>query len=287
MDVSLKRRGKIKELVDETIRSGMLLSGLASSLFGKARFMLSPCFGSVGKAALQPIMQREHQPHLSEITPDIADSLEFVSFLADHLPATELPLMPDTSAPVVIFTDAEGKKRKPNRAPTGHIGFVVFHPKFGKRHSYAPIPKEMVELFETLKKKETYIAQFEMVGAIVPLLSLPDEWLRGYPVELWIDNAGAVGAILKGYSGKADCARIVNMFHFAVAKSGITSLWTDYVPSESNPADEPSRYHEMSDSERTTLAAKYGPFIPSRVPAFTDQHGDWLSSVEIAGQVWG
>jgi hypothetical protein len=287
MDVSTNRRDKIKEIVEETIKSGTLASGLASSLFGKARFMLSPCFGSVGKAALQPIMQREHEPYMSGFTPDLLDSLEFISFLTDNLPPTQLPLLPDTSPPVIIFTDAEGKKRKGKKAPTGHIGFVVIHPKFGRCHSYAPIPKEMVSLFEALKKKETYIAQFELVAAIVPLISLPDKWLRGYPVELWIDNAGAIGAILKGYSGKADCARIVNMFHFAVAKSGITSLWTDYVPSESNPADVPSRYHEMTEEERTEMANEYGPLVPSFVPTFVDEDGIWLSSIEIARQVWG
>lgn len=287
MDVSRKRRGKIKELTVETQASGKLASGLASSIFGKARFMLSPCFGSVGKAALQPIKQREQTPHMSAITTDLEDSLEFISFLADHLPATELPLLPVESKAVVIFTDAEGKKRKGSRPPTGHVGFVVIHPKFGKCHSFAPIPKEMVELFEQLRKKDTYIAQFELVATVVVMLSLPDEWLRGYPVELWVDNAGAIGALIKGYSGKPECARIVNMFHFTVAKSGIASLWIDYVPSESNPADIPSRYHEMSDEEIEDMADVFGPFIPSVVPTFTDGAGNWLSSVEIARQVWG
>ena len=65
------------------------------------------------------------------------------------------------------------------------------------------------------------------------------------------------------------------------------SLWTDYVPSESNPADVPSRYHEMSDEEIRNMTNVFGPFIQSVVPTFTDQHGNWLSSIEIARQVWG
>ena len=39
------------------------------------------------------------------------------------------------------------------------------------------------------------------------------------------------------------------MFHFAVARIGFASLWIDYVASESNPADVPSRLHEMTDEE--------------------------------------
>ena len=62
-----------------------------------------------------------------------------------------------------------------------------------------------------------------------------------YAVELWIDNAGAVGSLIKGYSGVPDVARIINMFEFSLAKLGISSLYIDYVPTKSNPADVPSR----------------------------------------------
>ena len=33
---------------------------------------------------------------------------------------------------------------------------------------------------------------------------LPPSWFAGWPVEIWIDNAGAIGALIKGYSGKPD-----------------------------------------------------------------------------------
>ena len=48
--------------------------------------MLSPVYGSLGKACLQPIMQREHQPRAHELTPDISDSLEFISLSAIIFP---------------------------------------------------------------------------------------------------------------------------------------------------------------------------------------------------------
>ena len=103
---------------------------------------------------------------------------------------------------------------------------------------------------------------------------------------MWIDNSGAIGALVKGYSGVPDCARIVNMFHFAVAKLGITSLWIDYVPSESNPADIPSRLHEMSREEAIQELRGLGEPIGMTLPAFADEKGDWLSSKAIATSVW-
>ena len=57
------------------------------------------------------------------------------------------------------------------------------------------------------------------------------------------------------------CSRLrknVNMFHFAVAKLGLASLWIDYVPSESNPADVPSRLHEMSPDEASKDLEGFG-----------------------------
>ena len=131
-----------------------------------------------------------------------------------------------------------------------------------------------------------HIGQFELVAALTPFLSLPPEWLAGYPVELWIDNSGAVGALIKGYSGIPDCARIVNVFHFAVARTRVASLWIDYVPTESNPGDAPSRLHEMSASRAQAAVAAYGDPMPMVVPTFANSRGEWLSSVEIASSVW-
>ena len=287
MDVSKKRRDKIRTMVRDIRKSERLPSGLAASLFGKARWMLSPCFGSLGKACLQPIMQREYQRGVAALSTELKDSLEFIEFVCDNLPPLEIPLLPSKLDPVVIFTDAEGKKRQGSRAPTGHLGFVVYHPVYGRRYAHAPAPPNWTKLFDKLRERDTYIAQYELAAAITPFLSLPPEWLTGRPVELWVDNSGAIGALVKGYSGVPDCARIVNLFHFATARLGIHSLWVDYVPSESNPADVPSRAHEMSREEAEKALSGFGTKVAMRVPTIADSNGEWLSSTKIAKSVWG
>jgi hypothetical protein len=286
--VAKKRRSKLHALVEQAISSNSLQSGLASSIFGKSRFMLSPQFGCVGKACLQPIMQREYsETRDASLSADLADSLEFLQYACEHLPPMELPLMPASADAVVVFVDAEGKKRKGARPPEGHVGFVVYHPHFGTVHGSAKVPASLTALFDRVRKRETYIGQYELVGAIVPFLSLPREWFAGYSVELWIDNSSAVAALIKGYSGKPDCARIVNMFHFAFAKLGALSLWIDYVNTESNPADTPSRFHEMSQDEITVASADIGPRVFAVIPNFADDDGEWLSFANIARSVWG
>ena len=105
-------------------------------------------------------------------------------------------------------------------------------------------------------------------------------------MELWIDNSGAIGALIKDYSGVADCARLVNTFHFAAAKAGIQSLWIDYVPSESNPADIPSRVHEMTAREAAEALRDLGDQIPMVLPEFATPAGEWRSYVDIASSIW-
>ena len=76
------------------------------------------------------------------------------------------------------------------------------------------------------------------------------------------------------------------MFHFAAAKCNIESLWIDYVPSESNPADVPSRIHEMSEAQAKKELHHFGTEIPMVLPSFSNGKGEWLSSREIAASVW-
>ena len=171
------------------------------------------------------------------------------------------------------------------------MGFLVIHPTLGRRYAQAPVPASFVALLDNIKLRDTYIGQFELLAAITPFLSLPREWFENQPVELYIDNSGAVGAIIKGYSGVPDCAKLVNAFHFAVAASGASSLWCDYVNTESNPADIPSRmddagwqeYFDLTDSEARDIL---GESTEMCIPPMADAHGTWLPFDLIARQLW-
>ena len=80
---------------------------------------------------------------------------------------------------------------------------------------------------------------------------------------------------------------MASVFHFAFARLGATSLWIDYVNTESNLADIPSRFHEMSAAEASAAAADLGERIDSIVPTFASDDGQWLPFADIARSVWG
>ena len=105
-------------------------------------------------------------------------------------------------------------------------------------------------------------------------------------MELWIDNSGAIGGLLKGYSGVPDCARIISFFHFTIAKLGIASLWIDYLPSKSNPADAPSRFHEMTRDAIIAVSASLGVLYTAVILALATHDGRWLSFSQIASSIF-
>jgi len=62
----------------------------------------------------------------------------------------------------------------------------------------------------------------------------------GRAVNHFVDNTVALSALVHGYSGKPDLAKMVNAFYLQAA--GLrTSVYFDYVPSKANIADLPSR----------------------------------------------
>ena len=146
----------------------------------------------------------------------------------------------------------------------------------------ARVPEALVKLLDKVKQRQTYIGQFEMIAAVTPYLSLPREWFEGMHVEHWLDSTHAIGALLKGYAGAPDTAHIVNMFRCATARLSLRSLWLDYVNTESNIADIPSRAGEAPKPGDDECWAMMGARAPCLVPEFADSNGDWVAFAAVA-----
>ena len=85
--------------------------------------------------------------------------------------------------------------------------------------------------------------QGEAVGALAPLLSVP-ALLRGRPAIQFQDNTGgrsrlSCTATLRGPTWAA-WSRVVNVFHLAQFALD-ARIWLEWVPSDANLADLPSR----------------------------------------------
>ena len=121
----------------------------------------------------------------------------------------------------------------------GGLGAVVYDPVDGVVR-YALAEPEWYKLLEFWSPDhKTYIAQLETLAAMSVYFTYPELFV-GRKVNHFIDNTVALSALVHGYSGKRDLAKMVNAF-FLQAAGLRTSVYFDYVPSKANIADLPSR----------------------------------------------
>ena len=72
------------------------------------------------------------------------------------------------------------------------------------------------------------------------LNTLPEHVLRDRSAIFWIDNLSAKYSLQRAYSKVPDTGRIINAFKVKQAALSLKA-WFEYVPSEQNIADLPSR----------------------------------------------
>jgi hypothetical protein len=140
----------------------------------------------------------------------------------------------DPRPPVIVYSDAsfDPQRRK------AILGFYVKNPlvEHGVWGSLE-LPDWFYE--HLAPDKKTYIMQAEIIAAIAVYYSLPD-MLRGRSVVHFIDNTGALSAMIHGYARQPDCARLVNVFHAQALGLGCECFF-EWVPSKANIADVPTR----------------------------------------------
>jgi hypothetical protein len=88
-------------------------------------------------------------------------------------------------------------------------------------------------------RKNQYIGQLEILAAVAVYYSEPSLF-RNRDVIHWIDNTSALMALIKGYSGMSDSARLVHALYL-VKYHLKCRVWFEHVVSEANVADLPSR----------------------------------------------
>jgi hypothetical protein len=155
--------------------------------------------------------------------------------------------------------------------PAG-LGFVAFFPASSDGparvvHAAEQLPADFVKVYYDPSKSQ-YIGQLELLAAIAPYVSLAEE-LEGRDVVHWIDNKGAVAALVKGYSSANDCVGMIHAFAALRLRLGV-NIWFEYVRSKANIADLPSRA-EFGMLRRMGIRS-----VPFRLPpmqAFTDPLG--------------
>ena len=253
------RRAKMIKQLQDILKRGSLSAAEAASVRGKLTFISMWAFGAVGKAPLQALARRQYSKKGSEdLDENLVRAIEFLLIILPTLPAVSIPLWNDAPEEVLlIWSDAMFEPLQDDqgdyitvkdetsgfefRSAKATLAFAVFVPWLsgGKWfHSYKDVGMDV--FVQMVPGKKTYIGQLELLAAAATLYSLPDDILRGRRAYFWIDNMGAKYGLQKSGSSKEDSARIINAFVLRAA-SLLFRPWFEWIPSEQNIADLPSR----------------------------------------------
>ena len=212
---------------------------------------------------MQPLHRFDDHPlHLfggpPGLPPQVNEALLFFEQTLLHVQPRKVYVGVRQTPPVLVWTDARWDPERADPGQRGGLGFAVFVPRQARAYSAAVEYKRehgmlssgpdgewfhgestvCISFILGFVVQRQYIGQLEGLAAIAAYYSLP--FLRGERVLHYIDNTSVLAALTKGYSAQVDSARIVHAFWALAVVAGIEP-WFEYVPSEANIADWPSR----------------------------------------------
>ena len=254
--------------------TGVMSPGDAAELEGKLMFSILSQFGKIGRAALAAIRQRAHDDKGStRLSPELRDTLIFLFDLIEIFPSFDVPAYPVRTSPVLIWTDAMfelcGRRiDAPQLGCVAAIGAVVWSPRLGTFfHSSLEIPPSlMVWLF---KIKKQYIAQLEMMAVLSLYYSLPRDVLANELILHFVDNQGVIWNLVEATSTDPGCAGMAHSTALMQARLSCR-VWYEYVASDANVADLPSR-GDFTYISRLRLLHPFAPirWFDSLIPSFS------------------
>ncbi|KAL1526088.1 hypothetical protein AB1Y20_014817 [Prymnesium parvum] len=210
LGVTAERKVKLAAVVAEVLRGGVISHALALRLYGKARWTVCPVFGKVGLGVLHrlPSVCRNESVGGESL---LGDDLRTLLKMLPMLRPVAFPLFNRRDAPLLVWTDASE-----DGTLLGEIGVFVWCPV--RRKAFAAgsrAPQSLLEWLRRRQLKQKYITQWELFAVLVAFLTFP-ELFQFRLVHHFVDNKGALGGLMKGYSDKPDSARIINMIHAQV-----------------------------------------------------------------------
>ena len=285
MYVDADRKTKLISTISSILAARYASPAAFARLAGKLLFATTWATWRFGRAALQPIFAATSGTFIwaarFALTAAQIGALTFFLSVIPILPSHVIRLFDRgfSSRPrAYVWTDACWSPSSISR-PAG-LGIVVllaacyidgiYHPAkwfFAEGN----VPSEFIERF--CEPRQQRIGELELLAAVCAYLTFPYQ-LANRKIIHWIDNTGALAALIKGYASAADLAKIVHAF--AVINLAIKcEPWFEYVRSKANIADLPSR--GLFDYLLSLGAIKVDLLLPP--PHWWDEPQAWFDGV--------
>ena len=271
------RKALVNNVVARCLAAKSISRQECESLTGKLGFLLLWSAGKFGRAVLRPLYDYVTTPSTSSWSNALHYALAFVAVIIMKLPRAVFRFKTKPRPTVKVWTDACWE---PDAVEPAGIGVVLFFPEYtdnnGQYHASYYTPPHCVaseEVIGKFKARKQYIGQLELYAALIAYTTFKRE-LQGRKVIHWIDNTGALAALIKGYSSVPDSAQIVHAFH-SLNLGLKCKVWFEYVFTKANIADLPSRkdfklLNELGSIEKDVV-------LPSLV-SFDDDAAMWITT---------
>lgn len=220
---------KICTALTQVLTSGLLPSDQAGKLRGDLNWMYSNCAGHLGKIA-GPVFATKQSGGDPELTPNEYLSLDLLRSLLEKIHPRDVDVSITPREPVLIYSDASFENG------SLRLGWIIFSRTSRPTGGTCQVPNEVLDSW---KARDQQIFPGEtFCGLIVPWLH-PD-LLRGEDCVWFIDNVGAVSALIRATSTQDD-VHMVAQFSSLLGHALQTRIWYEWIDSESNPSDGLSR----------------------------------------------
>ena len=156
----------------------------------------------------------------------------------EDIPAAQVSLDGEGEMPVLLYTDASEVDEDGSGVMIIRLGMYVYDPRTG-REVYAAYKMRSGDYRLFSPDKQRRILQGEVLAGIAAYFTVP-EMLRGRRVIHFIDNTGALSALVTGGPRQEDNSRLVGAYHAFLIGLRTRSEFV-WVPSEANIADWPTR----------------------------------------------
>ena len=287
-----KRCEEIVQQLRECERRGLLTSMEAASVLGRLGFILTASYRSLGRAALQPLIQRAAAKKSScgfsrasqFWTGAMSHMTDFFQELLSNLPPLEFCFRRYTRGKVIVYSDASF-----NMMRSG-LGFVVIDQESNERFVCAAVcppwllaiwngvdraPWLLHDDLRVADKQEQHINALELLALVAVVWTCGEQILRDRQVLFFIDNTAALSAAVRGCAKSPHLSALSNTLHLSLACLKCQP-WYEWVPSDANPADIPSRgcgqeeqaFYDSHDIRHWPTAMRFPSFEQLRAPEF-------------------
>ncbi len=239
--------------------------------------MATSAYGRVASGGMTALIRRQYADRPPFwITPELEAAFRYFEDVMRLPLRRECLLWARRQRPLIVASDG----RLDSSAPAS-IATLIIDPESGTRLALlATIPDDLVERWSV---KSQYIAHVEQ-AAIVMGVFHENSLFRDRDAIWFLDNTVALSSMVKGSSTEPDLARAAASLHLALAYQR-SRIWFEYIESDSNWADEPSRSLWSSSFLRTQQFCAMTGNVPSW--PWTDEEGRVERVLSAHSQRWG